>query len=30
MNWALETHLTHHANTPGIVSMSLGGGYSAA
>jgi len=27
MDWVTETHVLLHSNSPGIVSMSLGGGY---
>lgn len=30
MDWSMETHLRDYKNTPGIVSMSLGGGYTAS
>jgi len=30
MDWTMEVHHRYHRNTPGIVSMSLGGGYTAA
>jgi len=28
MDWAATTHTTNHSGTPGIMTMSLGGGYS--
>lgn len=29
MDWAADTHTSNYAGTPGMLSMSLGGGYSA-